>query len=812
LLTAAGVYPFIQGLSLSVRSLRRSPGFTAAAVLNLTLGLAGVIVVFSLVNATLLRPLPYPEPHRLMVLRWQDQSDISAPAFFMVREHAGSFSSVAAFYPVNVGVNISTGGEPQYVKALSVSKGFFQTLATRPELGNIFSAEDDEPNAPGTTVLSYGLWTQQFGRDPSVIGRPLQANGEIYKIIGIMPKGFRSYPDADLWFPLQLNHASTDATSNCRVIVRLAAGSSRQQSRHELEEIAREYHVVYPWSAQQGRLIEEDMQGAIFERERSGLSILFAAVGLAFLIACTNVAMLILVRGTGKAQAIAIRAALGPTRRELVLSLVAESMVLSLASALLGLILAKESLPLVLLLRPADLPLAGNLVMDTRIVLFALAMSLLGPLIFGLAPALRLSRVNIAHVLAHASRTVSASNDQLSTVRLLVLGQIALTVMLLAGTMLLGKTLLNLYSVSPGFDPSHVLVAQISLTGDKYRTTRSTEHLLDETVKQLRALPKVDSVAALNGLPLEKSLNLPVHPIERPSTIDHADEYRLVTPDYFHTLRMHMRSGRQFNATDIAGSTPVAIINEALAHRWWPESSPLGQMIKVDEEAGPKFNDVPRQIVGVVSDTLERGLAAPPPPTIFVPITQTPDNITAFSNNAFLTSIIVRSSQQGDLALSVRKAIQSVDPSLPLASVRSFSQVIDHSLAAQRFMALLTAAFSLFALVLTVIGIHGLLSYQAGLRSSEIAIRIAVGASRTDIVRMVVQQGTRPICFAVLLGLAGAFLVKNLLKSFLYGAQSSSLILILATGLLLGITAALINLLTAIRAASIDPIAVLRNE
>jgi predicted permease len=563
---------------------------------------------------------------------------------------------------------------------------------------------------------------------------------------------------------------------------------------------------------QQGHLIAEDLQSALFENERARLTILFAAVVLAFLIACTNVAILILVRGAGDEQAIAIRAALGPTRRDLVLSLLAESLVLSFISGLLGLILAKESLPLLLLIWPADLPFAGSLAMNTRIALFALAMSFVSPLIFALVPVMKLSRVNIAQVLARASRTMSASAEQLSTVRLLVLGQMAFTVVLLAGTMLLSKSLLNLYSVPPGLDPQHLMVAQISLAGEKYQTTASTSHLLEEAVKQLQVLPDVESAAALNGLPLEKSLNLPVHPVEKPLTIDHADEYRPVTPNYFRTLRIPLESGRFFNMGDIAGSTQVAIINQTMARRWWPDTSALGHMIKVDEEAGPQFNDVPRQVVGVVADTHERGLAAAPPPSVFVPISQTPDNIMAFSNNAFLSSIVIRSSQNTNLTRNVRQAIQSIDPSLPLASIRTFNQVIDHLLAAQRFMALLTAGFTAFALVLTGVGIHGLMNYQAHLRSREIAIRIAIGASRTNIIRMGVRQGMRLIFFALLFGLGGAFLIKNLLRSLLFGVQNSSVILILTAGLLLGIVATLINLLICVRTASMDLMVVLRNE
>jgi ABC-type antimicrobial peptide transport system permease subunit len=328
----------------------------------------------------------------------------------------------------------------------------------------------------------------------------------------------------------------------------------------------------------------------------------------------------------------------------------------------------------------------------------------------------------------------------------------------------------------------------------------------------LEALPGVDTAAAVNGLPLDKGLNLALHPVEVPSVLDHDDEYRAVTGDFFKTFQTPLRSGRFFTATDFTGSEPVAIINETMARRWWPNTSAIGHYIQVHKELGPQFADVPRQIVGVVADIHEKGPDLPSPTTVFIPMSQTPDQITAFSNKTFLTSIVVRTSGDIDLSNQIRGAVQSGDPGLPLASFRPFSQVIDSSLANRRFIALLTTAFSAFALLLAVLGIHGLLNYQTRLRTREIAIRMAVGASRTHTLRMIIQQGAKLIFFAILAGLAGSFIIKSLLGGLIYNAQSSSVILILATGLLVGLVAMLISLLAALRAASIEPMAVLRNE
>jgi predicted permease len=650
-----------------------------------------------------------------------------------------------------------------------------------------------------------------FDRDPSVLGRNLSIDGESCRIIGIMPRQFRSYADVDIWLPLQPFAGSADPGSNYRVIGRLAKGISRRQAQYELDGLAREFHSIYP-SPRKGTFVAQPLQAFLVERGREGLAILSGVVVFVFLIACTNVAILILVRGAASTQVVAIRAALGPSKPRLVLSLLSEGLLLSLAGGLLGLILAKESLPLVLKFWPADLPLSGSLAIDWHVVLFTFAVALVSPLLFGLAPALKLSGVNIVQVLARTSRTASSSAESVRAVRLLVFVQIAMTVMLLTGTMLLVRSLLSLYSVPLGFDSNRLVVGQVSLAGGRYRTTRSVESFLDQVVKDLEALPGVDGAAAMDGLPLEKALNLRVHPVETSPVPDHDDEYRSVTYNFFRTFQIPLRSGRFFTTTDFSGNTPVAIVNETLAGRWWPKQSAIGHYIQVDKELGPQFADVPRQIVGVVADIREKGPDLPSPTTVFVPISQTPDEITAFSNKTFLTSIVVRTSGGIDLSNQIRSAVQSVDPALPLASFRRFSQVLDLSLANRRFIVLLATAFSAFAFLLAVIGIHGLLNYQARLRSREIAIRMAVGASRAHIFLTVIHQEAKLIFLAVLAGLAGSFIIRGLLGSLFYNPQSSSVVLILVTGFLLGLVATIISLLTAVRATSIELMAVLRNE
>jgi putative ABC transport system permease protein len=804
------MHPFIQDFLISFRSLRRSPGFTLVAVLTLALGIAASSVIFSVVNATMLRPLPYPDSDRLVVVGWRILPELSPAAFLMVKNQTHVFSQTAAVYDAVLGVNISTPHVPQNVRSLQVSKEFFATLGVLPELGRNFSHDDDQPNALPTVVLSHEIWVQNFGGDRSALGQSLRINGASYKIIGVMPRRFRSYPEADIWVPLQLDQKTTDKANDYRIIGRLANGVSQQEVLRQLDGVGQEFHHLYPWSALLGTIVARPLQLFLAEGERQRFAVLSAAAALVFLIACTNVAILVLVRGAAGAQNIAVRAALGQPQGRLVFSLLSESLLLALMAGILGLILAKECLPLLLLLWPTNLPLAINLSIDWHVAFFTFGVSIWSCVLFGLAPALKLSRVNISQLLARMSGRASPGLGQVRTIRFLVGGQMALTVGLLAGTVLLVKSLLNLYAVDLGFDPAHLVVGQVSLSGERYRTTESTVRLSDQIIKKMEGMPGVEALAVMDGLPLEPGITIPIHPLGWQGSAE--GSYRPVTNSYFSALRIPLRSGRPFLNEDTSGSTPVAILNESMARRWWPNSSPIGQFIQVDKEIAPELLDIPRQVVGVVGDIRESDLSAPARPTIFVPMAQTPDNISAFFNQRLLTSIVIRTPSRAGVSNQLQAAIQSVDPDLPLASYRPFGQFIDRSLANQRFLALLASVFGGFAFLLTLIGMQGLFSYQARLRRREIAVRMAIGATRNAILRMVVQQGTKLISFALLVGLAGSLVVRALLQSLLYNVQSISLIVILATGLVLGLVAALMILLTASRAASIEPMAVLRNE
>lgn len=806
-------------ISYSLRSLRRTPGFTAMAVLTLALGIAANTVVFSIVNASLLRPLPYAKPERLVILTWYGPQgrltrDISASAFFMLKDRARSFQSIAAVHVGDAGVNMAALGPPQYKRAQRVSLEFFRTLGVMPARGREFSAEESQPGGPRVAVLSYGLWEQNYNKDSSAVGSDIRINGEPHTIVGIMPKGFRSYPDADVWLPLSLSPATLDAGNEYRVVARLKDGINEQDARRELASTT-EYRLAYPLRSVAGdvALAPDELQTFIVSGIRKNLYSLFGAVVFVLLITCTNLALCLTVRGAARNHEFALRAALGSSRIRLIRSFLMDGVLIALAGGLLGTIVGKELLPVIAWLAPADLPVSGPIGVDLHVLLFVLGISTATAILSGLTPAIRMSRVSLSDMIRQSPQTGSHSVHQTRLGRLLVTAQTALTLLLLAGTASLLHRFLKLQAVPPGFDPQHVSVAQISLPPDRYMATASTTRLLDQVCSQLRDVPGVEAVASVNGLPLEQGLGLPMYPADaRDRSIYGESQFRVVSPEYFRALHIPLIAGRSFSAGDDRGSKPVAIVSEGLARQWWPNKSPLGQFVAMGGELGSQFSDVPREVIGVVADVREAGLDKPPPATVFVTPKQAPDKITAFMNRLFPTSIVVRSNSHASLYEPLNRALTNADRDLALVSLRPLTQVLSTSLARPRFYVSLTGAFGVFALLLTAVGLYGLLSYQLILRTREIAMRVAVGAKRSHVIGLIVKQGVGLVAIGVLVGsAAGIFLAKSL-GALIYNTLDTTLGILATAALLLAAIAFLTSLLIAARATAIEPMVVLRTE
>lgn len=807
----------LRDLAHSLRSLRRTPGFTFVAVITLAMGIASNTIVFSLINASLLRPLPYPEADQLMVVHsfvenGQSSDDVSAQSFFMMRDTAHSLENLAASYPVNVGINLAGVGKPQYIQGLRVSWEFFPTLGISPQKGRGFRPEEDRPGGQNCVVLSDDLWVRNFGQDPAAIGHEVRIDDETYVIVGVMPRGFRSFPEADLWLPLKLSPSSAASGNNYQVIARLRKSISPSDAQHELDALSTQYRSTALRQSSPGnmRLVLQRLQDFKNGEVRPSLMRLFGVVIGVLLIACLNLAVLLLVRGSARSHEIGIRMALGSSRARLVQVLLMESGILAFGGGLLGTILAKELLPLVLSLIPADLPLNAATGIDRRAILFSACVAMLTPMIFGLMPAIKAVRFGMKEMTGPTTRGATATLAQARLGNFLITAQTALAVVLLSIAVLQLQTLVRLQSQPMGFDPQDLLVAQVSLTAHRYETAAATTRLMDHIGEQLRASPGVETVGEASGLPLDKSLNLPVVPDGARDKTVYAGQYWIVSGDYFQAMRIRLIAGRTFSPADGKGAAPVAVISESLGRRWWPNSPALGHFVTAGQQLGPEFTDTPRQIIGVVADTYTAGANRPPPPTVFIPAAQTPDSIIAFANKEFLTSILVRTRGRAPVEEQIRRATNSADPNLPLAGLRPLTQVARVSLSRPRFYASLSSAFGAFALLLTAIGLYGLLGYRISLRNREIAVRMALGARRTQVIAMVVRQGVKLVAAGVFLGLIGAYYMRQLFGVMPYNRTGPGVILFAA--LLLGAVAALASFLTALQAASIEPMVVLRNE
>jgi predicted permease len=543
---------------------------------------------------------------------------------------------------------------------------------------------------------------------------------------------------------------------------------------------------------------------------RSSLIMLFGAVVGVLLITCLHLALLLLVRGSVKSHEIGVRLALGCSRMRLVQGLLLESGILAIVGGLLGTILAKEMLPLLLSIMPSDLPLNSAIGIDRRVILFSACLSMLTPIIFGLAPAIKATGFGLKGMAGQSARVATASLAQARLGNTLVTVQTTLAMVLLSAAILQLRVLVRLQSQPLGFDPQNLLVAQGSLTAKQYETAAATAHLLARIGDQLRSNPGIESVAGVSGLPLDNALNLPVVPDGEYNKAVYSSEYWIVSGDYLTAMRIHLIAGQTFSGVEGKDTPPVAIISENLAKQWWPRSTAVGHWVTAGYQLGPKFADRPRQIIGVVADTYAAGAHQAPPPALFVPLEQTPDPIVAFANKQFLISIIVRVRGSASVEEQIRQATDSADPSLPLADLRPLAEIARISLSRPRFYASLASIFGTFAVLLTAIGLYGLLGYRVSLRTREIAVRMALGAPRSQVIAMVVGQGVKLVAVGLFLGFIGAYYVRQLLGSMLY--NHTGLGVIFYAALLLGVVAALTSFLTALQAASVEPMVILRSE
>jgi putative ABC transport system permease protein len=797
-----------------LRLLARAPGFTAVSVLTLALGIGANTSIFSVVYGVLLRPLPYPEPGRLVAL-WETDGNrdvrkdtVSYLNFVDLSTRSRTLQDVAVLRWQ--GFNVTGLGDAEQVTSCPVSSGYFRALGVQPALGRGFTAQEDTPASSPVVVLSYGFWKARMGADPAVLGRPLKLDGESTTVVGVMPQDFTLVQEArtpELWTPIgQDPWAPGDRASHVyRAIARLRPGKTLAQAQAELDGIAAGLAAAYP-STNAGRGVNlvplaEEVTGPV----RPVLLLLLAAVGLVLLIACANVSNLLLVRASMRQREMALRTALGASRSRLVRQALAESLLLSLAGGAVGLLLAILGTRVLPGLLPAAFPKAGDIQVDGAVLGFTLALCAVAALAFGLAPAAQAGRFDLRQALQEGGRTVVVRSRRLRGG--LAIAQVALALVLLAGAGLLARSLVRLLSVQPGFDLDGVLSFRVKLPDAKYKAEHRSVEFFSTLLQRIRALPQVDSAGATTTLPLGKgdigtSFRVVGRPEPGPSDEPQA-RYHAITPGYFEALRIPLVRGRLFNEHDTYDAPGALLINEALARRTFEGEDPVGKTLTVglslDENEPKTF-----QIVGIVGDVRHKGLDSEPVPEMYVPQAQ--------QNWRFLNLVVRAHTEPLLLAAPIRRILTELDPEVPMYSVRTMDQFLADTYAQRRFSLLLLGSFALLALVLAAVGIYGLLGYSVSQRTQEMGIRMALGAQRRDVFRLVVGEGMLLAAGGAALGLAGALAMTRFLRSMLFGVEPTDWPTFAAVVLLLGGVAFLACALPARKATRLDPLSALRHE
>jgi putative ABC transport system permease protein len=815
----------LQDLRYGLRILWKSPGFTAVAVLTLALGIGANTAIFSIVNGVLLRPLPFANPAQLVSIGGFDtrhspaipNQSISYPNFADVRDRNHSFSEVAVFQDNEY--TLTGAGQSLHVNGEIISANLFHLLDTQPVLGRSFLASEDQPGH-FVTVLSENFWRRSFNADPNVVGRQVDLNGRAYTIVGVMPAGFQ-FPvraDArDLWLTFS-RLAMTDDPKDTPVtamrgndsltgIARLKPGVTVAQANDDVASIAQALAKEYPKSNSYAgigaRLQLEDLVGDT----RTPLLVLFGAVGLVLLIACANVANLLLARASGRAREIAIRAALGASRGRVIRQLVAESLSLSLAGAALGIAAASLSLTAILRLYPSNLPRAQEVAVDYHVLLFTVGLAIVTGVIFGLVPALQVSKPNLSVAMQEGGRSGTASRGHNRLRSGLVIAETALGVTLLVGAGLLIRSFNRLSHTDLGFNPSHLLTATFDLSETRYNADQQ-DRFIQELFNRIRALPGVTSAAGAIPLPLSDdhffiSFNLLDHPV--PEANEAAAGFYVVVPGFFETAQIPLVRGRTFDGRDQRNAAPVMIVTQEFAKKYYPNEDPIGKRVKIGAGEGvARASYKTREIVGVVGDIRNSDIAKPAVAAYYIPLPQLmfgPPTLT------------IRTAGDPNVVTGeIRKILTAMDPDAPLYNVRTMDDYLALDLGRARFQTVLLGLFAAIALLLTAVGLYGVMSYTVVQRTPEIGIRVALGASKKDVLGMILGRSFSLTGIGLLLGIAGAFALTRLLSSLLYEVKPADPLTFIAVAVVLGAVSLVASYVPAWRAARVDPMVALRHE
>jgi putative ABC transport system permease protein len=798
----------MRDVRFALRSLRRSPAFTVVAVLCLALGIGANAAVFSVLNAVLLRPLPYPEPDRVVriyeTMESFGQGSVSLPNYRDWVEQSTGFSQLAFW--ANSSRNLVGSGGAERIMTVETTPNLFALLGVPPLRGRAFDPAQDDPRKARIAVVSEAFWRSRFGADPALVGRPVQLDGAPYTVVGIMPEGFDFPPGgtkADAW--LLFNDPRAEAARGAHMLGvagRLKPGVSQEQATAQLKQVADRLAKTYP-DNQQGRSVKvKRLQDTVVEDSREGLLILFGAVVLVLLIACANVANLLLARATVRQREVAVRLSLGAGRSRLVRQFLVESLVLALAGAILGTVLAVVSLRALEPLVAGALPVAGHIPLDVRVFVFLLLAAGLSGLLFGIGPALQASRQDLRDSLTEGGGKSTSSVRQQRFRSALVVVEIALSLVLLVGAGLLLRGFLRLSATPSGLVAENVLTAHMAVPAAQLEG--ATARTFRPVLEKVRALPGVRSAGLISMLPIQEAWTNgsyqvvgrpPLPPQQQPLA-----EWRAASPGFFSTLGIPVLRGRDFDSTDGGPGVRRVIINEALARKEFPGENPLGRQLQLE--------DAPHTIVGLVGSVRQAGLDHEPLPEVYFPYTR--EGIEVYLSDSIL---VIRTAVPPEgLTAAVRGAVREVDPGLSLYNVQTMEEVVSRSLADRRLQLLLLAAFAGIALLLAAAGLYGVISYLVAQRTREIGVRLALGAQRREVVAMVMRQGAGLAAAGIALGLVGGLAFTRVLGSLLYGVSARDPLTFVAIPALLAAVALAATWMPARRAARVDPMLAIRNE
>lgn len=807
------------------RSLRKAPGFTVVALLVIALGIGVNTAVFSVVNAVVLKSLPYPDPQSLVKLvLFTPQGTLggaSIPEFHLWSQQTKILREVAGYDTGGAGLNLTGGDHPLQVQGIHVTHDYFALFGAPVIAGRTFTAEEDRPHGGNVVVLSYGLWMRRFGGDAGVVGRTIQLDSAPYLVVGVIGREFVTEDPADLWLPYQFDLASRDMAHYFGVAARLQPGVTLEKANAQLAITSDQLRRELP-----GAILPGGHYGVVPLKQwmigdtSTPLMVLLGAVGMVLLIACANITNLLLARASTRRQEFATRAALGAGRWHVVRQLLAESLLLSVGGGLLGLALGYLSVKALLAVNIGGLPRIGEdgsaVTLDGRVLLFTLGLTVCTGILFGLAPAVSASRRNLLATLHEGGSRAGTGLRSAKFRSILVVVEIALALVLVVGSTLLIRTYLSLQAVDPGFDTSNTLTMAMSISGDRFQTSAPVAQIVRAGVERIKAIPGVTEAAAANGLPLQGAFGMPFDILGRPkgdAPFTGGAGYYSVSSGYFDAFRIPVLRGRRFNEQDGAATPGVVIINEAMAKQYWPHGDPLRDRLQKAPGAGPAFAEPPRQIIGIVGDTRDGGLNREPAPTMYIPLSQMPDGETALNSRIAPLWWVVRTKTDPHAFVGpVTSALKEASNGLPVGHVRTMAEINSLMLSRQRFNMLLLSIFGASGVLLAAVGIYGLMALSVQQRTQELGIRMALGAQNAQLRQMFLNRAMILTLIGVVTGLGVAFGLARFMDSFLFGVKAWDPLAFLLTPVLLSAVALAATWIPATRATKLDPATALRFE